>query len=430
MLRPRLLPLLPPLVLVMTMQLPQQWPQRGQEPQQQRRQRQEQQRQQQEQRRQGADGQQRQQQQGRRPPSAAAVLLALAFAALQVALLPSPCAAAVQWPWERRSGGAAAAPAATHPSPPPPGAVTFSAASGGDGSAQVSYNSAVDPAAAAAAGSDTPPPDSQLFLRDLLAARDRLPYDPTLPYKLPATSYDDSEFVFATGSFPDRYLLAQATRSWRRGGIRAFFAVNNTEDLPLLNENNKAHGERYEYFPDEGAGDLGDRNHGYMKGDTRAAMAPFMAHEYFGETYKWMLYGDDDTIFYMPAIKRLLAHLDPEMPLVLSDNLWYRSKHPNFFAPRCLPCHMAVDAHPVAPGGEGAEGAPLQGGRRLEAGVVAPVGGGEVVLPHTEPGVAVNSSSAALSIEGPGTEAEAGSHVGLQDGRDRVRGFFDGRRLN
>ncbi len=24
---------------------------------------------------------------------------------------------------------------------------------------------------------------------------------------------------------------------------------------------------------------------------------------YFGETYKWMLYGDDDTLFYMPSVK-------------------------------------------------------------------------------------------------------------------------------
>ncbi len=34
-------------------------------------------------------------------------------------------------------------------------------------------------------------------------------------------------------------------------------------------------------------------------GDTRGGMTPFMAHKQFGDTYKWMLYGDDDTLFFM-----------------------------------------------------------------------------------------------------------------------------------
>ncbi|GIL52681.1 hypothetical protein Vafri_8499 [Volvox africanus] len=45
-------------------------------------------------------------------------------------------------------------------------------------------------------------------------------------------------------------------------------------------------------------------------------------------------------------LQRLLAHLDPELPIAISDNLWFRARHPNLFAPRCLPCHIAVDADP------------------------------------------------------------------------------------
>ncbi|GLC47874.1 hypothetical protein PLESTB_000035100 [Pleodorina starrii] len=193
--------------------------------------------------------------------------------------------------------------------------------------------------------------DAQLALRELLTAEDpsrRPPYDIMKPYKLPAVSYKTSDFVFATGSFPARYILAQSTRSWRRG-IRAFVAVNNTEDVPILNERNRVHNEHFAYFPDDGTFELGPIFHGFMAGDTRAAMAPFLAHEHFGESYKWMLYGDDDTVFYMPAVKRLLAHLDPELPIALSDNLWFRARHPNLFAPRCLPCHLAVDADPPPP---------------------------------------------------------------------------------
>ncbi|KAG2501555.1 hypothetical protein HYH03_000062 [Edaphochlamys debaryana] len=202
--------------------------------------------------------------------------------------------------------------------------------------------------------------DGELALREFLlkAQKQKLPYDPMKPYKLPAASYSDGDFLFATGSFPDRYLLAQATRSWRKG-IRAFVAINNTVDVGRLNEENKAHGEVFGFFPDEGTGPLGPKYHGFMAGDSRAAMAPFLAHEAYGETYKWLLYGDDDTIFYMPAVKHLLAHLDPELPFAISDNLWYRSRHPNLFAPRCLPCHMAVDADPAPLPGQAAAPEPV-----------------------------------------------------------------------
>ncbi|GFR48861.1 hypothetical protein Agub_g10815, partial [Astrephomene gubernaculifera] len=221
-------------------------------------------------------------------------------------------------------------------------------------------------------------PDAQLALRELLLSN-RLPHDPTKPYKRPAVSYNDSDFVFATGSYPARYLLAQSTRAWRRvradgdgsgsSFIRAFIAVNNTEDLPVLNERNAAYGERYGYFPDEGSGELGESFHGSMRGDSRAALAPFMAHKYFGESYKWMLYGDDDTLFYMAAVKRLVSRLDPDLPYAISDNLWYRTRHPNLFAPRCLPCHLAVDADPPArntnaanAGGGSGDGSGIGGG--------------------------------------------------------------------
>lgn len=63
----------------------------------------------------------------------------------------------------------------------------------------------------------------------------------------------------------------------------------------------------------------------------------------------------------------MLAHLDPELPYAISDNLWYRSRHPNLFAPRCLPCHMAVDADPP-PGDEQEEEEEEEdgGGRKAE----------------------------------------------------------------
>ncbi len=32
--------------------------------------------------------------------------------------------------------------------------------------------------------------------------------------------------------------------------------------------------------------------------------------------------GDDDTLFFVPNVLRLLKRLDPTIPLALSDNLW------------------------------------------------------------------------------------------------------------
>lgn len=172
------------------------------------------------------------------------------------------------------------------------------------------------------------------------------PYDVTKPYRLPRVYLRDEDIVFATGSFQQRHVMAQATRAWR-GDVRAFIATNATQDeVEQLNRAGEAHRERYEHFPDDTTGDLGPHMHGSLLGDTRAAMAPFLAHTSFGQSYKWMLYGDDDTVFYMPAVKRLLSLLDPELPIALSDNLWHRSRHPNPFAPRCLPCHVAVDTDP------------------------------------------------------------------------------------
>lgn len=41
----------------------------------------------------------------------------------------------------------------------------------------------------------------------------------------------------------------------------------------------QAHHEHYSYFPDDGTVELGPVFHGFMPGDTRAAMAPFLAHQ-------------------------------------------------------------------------------------------------------------------------------------------------------
>lgn len=45
---------------------------------------------------------------------------------------------------------------------------------------------------------------------------------------------------------------------------------------------------------------------------------PFLAHKHFGDTYKWLLYMDDDTIFFPDAVMRLLEDFDPDMPYFIT----------------------------------------------------------------------------------------------------------------
>ena len=61
-------------------------------------------------------------------------------------------------------------------------------------------------------------------------------------------------------------------------------------------------------------------------GDTRAAIVPFLAHKQLGDTYKWLLYGDDDTVWFMDGVLDVLSDLDPDTPYFISGeprlSLW------------------------------------------------------------------------------------------------------------
>ena len=35
-----------------------------------------------------------------------------------------------------------------------------------------------------------------------------------------------------------------------------------------------------------------------------------------------LLSGDDDTLFFIPNVLRLLEKLDPTVPIAITDNLW------------------------------------------------------------------------------------------------------------
>lgn len=68
---------------------------------------------------------------------------------------------------------------------------------------------------------------------------------------------------------------------------------------------------------------------------------------HYGDTYKWLLLGADNTVFYSANVRKLLARFDPSDPWAISDHLTFRGRRPNLFAPRCLPC--GFNASRIAP---------------------------------------------------------------------------------
>lgn len=72
--------------------------------------------------------------------------------------------------------------------------------------------------------------------------------------------------------------------------------------------------ETWVYYPD----DTPARS--FYRGDSRAALAPFLAHKELGDTYKWMLYGDDDTQFFLDGALRLAKDFDPDLPWFITGD--------------------------------------------------------------------------------------------------------------
>ncbi|KXZ46964.1 hypothetical protein GPECTOR_39g458 [Gonium pectorale] len=122
-------------------------------------------------------------------------------------------------------------------------------------------------------------------------------------------------------------------------GLRTFIALDNATLVQELNSAGNAYNETYAYFPNRNV--TGPERS--KPGDTRWQAAPFMAHRYYGPTYKWMLLGDDDTLWFMPGLKRLLHSYNYGMPYAISDHFGDHN-HAGFFVPSplaavCSPCH-------------------------------------------------------------------------------------------
>ena len=94
------------------------------------------------------------------------------------------------------------------------------------------------------------------------------------------------------------------------------FIVTNYTDSPQ-DPYPIARGESWAYYPDA------KPVRSFYPGDQRAALVPFLAYKRLGNTFKWLLYGDDDTVFFTEAALNLASKMDPELPYVITDNIWW-----------------------------------------------------------------------------------------------------------
>jgi hypothetical protein len=92
----------------------------------------------------------------------------------------------------------------------------------------------------------------------------------------------------SSDSFPMR-----ARGCWARQGMENMMEIADTLSLPSWHT----------------GGPIVCSELGRTNTDTRP-----VACRKFGETFKWLLYGDDDTIFFPEAVKKLVRNFNPDLP--------------------------------------------------------------------------------------------------------------------
>ncbi|EFJ51397.1 hypothetical protein VOLCADRAFT_116399, partial [Volvox carteri f. nagariensis] len=162
--------------------------------------------------------------------------------------------------------------------------------------------------------------------------------DPSVPV------YKPEDFIVVINTEQARLQLALASRPLRVG-LRTFIALDNASLAEELKQSGHLHNETYAYFPNRNI--TGPEKS--KPGDTRWQAAPFMAHRHYGPTYKWMLLGDDDTLWFMLGVKRLLYGYDHNLPYAISDHMGDHNAR-GFFLPSplaavCSPCHWTDLLH-------------------------------------------------------------------------------------
>ncbi len=116
-------------------------------------------------------------------------------------------------------------------------------------------------------------------------------------------------------------------------GMRTFVVTNYTDSAQ--NPYPREPGESWAFYPDA------KPVRSFYPGDQRAALTPFLAYRRLGDTFKWLLYGDDDTVFFTEAALGLASTMDSELPYVITDNIWWSPLFGDAYHP-----HLQVSSNP------------------------------------------------------------------------------------
>lgn len=58
--------------------------------------------------------------------------------------------------------------------------------------------------------------------------------------------------------------------------------------------------------------------------ECRAAAAPFLGNFTVGsQNYKWLIFGDDDTVFLIDNVLKLVNEMDHKVPYFMTDHIWF-----------------------------------------------------------------------------------------------------------
>lgn len=95
--------------------------------------------------------------------------------------------------------------------------------------------------------------------------------------------------------------------------MKTYVATNHTSSSAAKERLVSKHNEHWGFYPDDSP-----LHTLALKGDSRAALAPFLAFRELGDTFKWLFYGDDDTFFFVDAAANVLQGLDPDVPYFIT----------------------------------------------------------------------------------------------------------------
>jgi len=141
------------------------------------------------------------------------------------------------------------------------------------------------------------------------------------------------DFVYALFSDPHRMPIVRAGRAWRQG-CRTVIATNEIALTAEERAEADLHNEIWIVYPDN------TREESSGVADMRGAILPVLAHRVLKGEYKWMLWGDDDTMWFPHGASALLRSWDHTSPHLISDNWWPENRRiPGKNAARCMPCH-------------------------------------------------------------------------------------------